>query len=185
MSRLGNKAIELLKDVTVEVKGLDVNVKGPKGRLSQKISEDIEVKVDGGAKTILVVAKGEDRQTNANHGLYRSLIQNMVTGVSAGFEKNLILEGVGYRVVAAGRNGQKLSFSLGFCHAIEYFVHPDVKVTLDGNTKVKLESHDKQLLGQTAAEIRAIRPPEPYKGKGVRYSDEVIRKKLGKAAAKK
>lgn len=185
MSRLGNKAIELSPSVTVEVKGLEVLVKGPKGTLSQMISEDVEVKVDGAAKLILVSAKGESRQTKANHGLYRSLIQNMVTGVSSGFEKNLILEGVGYRVVAAGQSGQKLSFSLGFCHPLEYFVHPDVKVTLDGNTKVKLVSHDKQLLGQTAAEIRSLRPPEPYKGKGVRYSDEVIRRKLGKAASKK
>jgi large subunit ribosomal protein L6 len=105
----------------------------------------------------------------------------MINGASKGFEKTLLLEGVGYRVVAAGK---KLTFSLGFCHPIDYFVHPDVKATVDGNTTLKLESHDKQLLGQTAAEIRSLRKPEPYKGKGIRYSDEVIRKKVGKAASK-
>jgi large subunit ribosomal protein L6 len=163
------------------VKDLLVTVKGPKCELSQLISDDIEVQVDGDAKQIVIVAKGEGRQTKANHGLYRSLIQNMVTGVSTGFTKSLILEGVGYRVVAANR---KLTFSLGFCHPIDYFVHPDITCTLDGNTKIKLESSDKQLLGQVASEIRALRKPEPYKGKGVRYSDEVIRKKIGKAASK-
>lgn len=181
MSRLGKKAIELPEKVAVEVQGTTVTVKGPKCELVQKISEDIEVQVDGDSKKIELVAKGESRQTKANHGLYRSLIQNMVTGVSTGFVKELILEGVGYRVVAAKN---KLTFSLGFCHPIDYFVHPDVSITLDGNTKVKLEASDKQLLGQVASEIRALRKPEPYKGKGIRYSDEVIRKKIGKAASK-
>jgi large subunit ribosomal protein L6 len=181
MSRLGKKAIDLPQGVEVDVKDLLVTVKGPKGELSQVISDDIEVQVDGDAKQILLVAKGEGRQTKANHGLYRSLIQNMVTGASVGFVKSLLLEGVGYRVVAVKN---KLTFSLGFCHPIDYFMHPEMKCTLDGNTKIKLESSDKQLLGQVASEIRALRKPEPYKGKGVRYSDEVIRKKIGKAASK-
>jgi large subunit ribosomal protein L6 len=181
MSRLGKKAIGLPAGVEVNVKDLLVTVKGPKGELSQLISDDIEVQVDGDAKQAVLVAKGEGRQTKANHGLYRSLIQNMVTGASVGFSKELLLEGVGYRVVAAKN---KLTFSLGFCHPIDYFVNPDIKCTLDGNTKIKLESSDKQLLGQVASEIRALRKPEPYKGKGVRYADEVIRKKIGKAASK-
>jgi large subunit ribosomal protein L6 len=181
MSRLGKQAIELPAGVAVEVSGSDVSVKGPKGELSITVSPDIEVKVDGEAKQVVVTANGEDRQSKANHGLYRSLLQNMVTGTATGFTKTLLLEGVGYRVVLAG---QKLTLSLGFCHTIDYFVNPGVKVTVDGNTTIKLESHDKQLLGQTAAEIRELRKPEPYKGKGIRYSDEVIRKKLGKAAAK-
>jgi len=181
MSRLGKKAIDLPAGVEVEVAGALVTVKGSKGQLTQEISSDIEVQVDGEAKSLSLVAKGEGRQTKANHGLYRSLLQNMVTGVSQGFVKQLILEGVGYRVVAVKN---KLTLSLGFCHVIDYYVHPDITVTLEGNTNIKLECSDKQLLGQVASEIRALRKPEPYKGKGIRYSDEVIRKKLGKAASK-
>lgn len=181
MSRLGKKAIALPDGVTIETKGSGVVVKGSKGELTQEISSDVKVVVDADAKVANVEALQEGRQTRANHGLYRSLIQNMVTGVSAGFVKQLTLEGVGYRVVA---EKQKLIFSIGFCHPVEFFVHPDVKVTVDGNTEVKLESNDKQLLGQVAADIRALRKPEPYKGKGIRYSDEVIRRKVGKAAAK-
>mgnify|MGYP006422821565 CR=1 FL=1 len=179
MSRLGKQPIELPAGVEVKVTDQSVTVKGPKGELSQPFSSDIGIKIE--EKSVLVEALQNSRETRANHGLYRSLIQNMVTGVSAGFSKSLVLEGVGYRVVAAKN---KLTLSLGFCHPIDYFVHPNVVVTLDGNTNIKLEATDKQLLGQVAAEIRALRKPEPYKGKGVRYSDEVIRKKVGKAAAK-
>lgn len=179
MSRLGKKAIGIPKGVEVSVEGLNVSVKGPKGELSQNISDDIKVAVE--EDMVQVSALTEGRQTRANHGLYRSLINNMVTGVSKGYVKELLLEGVGYRVASAKN---KLTLSLGFCHPIEYWVHPSVNVELDGNTKIKLECHDKQLVGQVAAEIRSLRKPEPYKGKGIRYSDEVIRKKVGKAAAK-
>ena len=181
MSRLGKKAIELPANVAVEVNGVDVTVKGPKGELSLQVSDSINVNVDTDAKKLEVSTTEIDRRSKANHGLYRSLLQNMVIGTSVGFSKTLLLEGVGYRVVLAGN---KLTLSLGFCHPVDYFVHPQVKVSVDGNTTIKLESHDKQLLGQTAAEIREIRKPEPYKGKGIRYSDEVIRRKLGKAASK-
>lgn len=181
MSRLGKKPIELPEGVEVTFNNSIATVKGPKGTLEQQISSDISLQIDNDKKLLTVEAKQESRQTKANHGLYRALLNNMVIGVNKGYEKGLILEGVGYRV-AAQKN--KLVFTLGFCHSIEYIVPPNVTATIDGNTKIKLESHDKQLIGQIASEIRALRKPEPYKGKGIRYSDEVIRKKVGKAASK-
>jgi len=179
MSRLGKKPIELPAGIEVSVANGVFTAKGPKGELTQAISSDITVTIE--EKQIVLTKQGETRQASANHGLYRSLIANMIEGVNKGFTKDLILEGVGYRVTATGK---KLSFSLGFCHPIDYFLNPEVKATIDGNTKLKLECYDKQVLGQVAAEIRSLRKPEPYKGKGVRYGDEVIRKKLGKAASK-
>jgi len=179
MSRLGKKSIELPKGVELRIDGNTVTVKGSKGQLSQEISSDIRIKVEG--NEVVLEALNESRETKAKHGLYRSLVNNMVIGVSTGFVKQLLLEGVGYRVTGAKN---KLSLTLGFCHPIDYYVHPEIRVSLDGNTQIKLEGSDKQLLGQVAAEIRALRKPEPYKGKGVRYSDEIIRKKVGKAAAK-
>jgi large subunit ribosomal protein L6 len=181
MSRLGRKPIDLPEGVEVKVETGSVTVKGKNGELSQEIVGDIQVVLSEDGKQVVIERSTEDRPTRSKHGLYRSLIANMVEGVSKGFAKDLLLEGVGYRVAA---QGQKLTFALGFCHPIEYWVHPDVKITVDGNTKLKLECFEKQLLGQVAAEIRALRKPEPYKGKGIRYADEVIRKKLGKAAAK-
>ncbi|MBF0198504.1 MAG: 50S ribosomal protein L6 [Planctomycetes bacterium] len=179
MSRLGKKPIAIPGGVEVKCADSVVSIKGPKGALTQEISSDIKVNIE--EKEVVLEATQEGRTARANHGLYRSLISNMVSGVSEGFVKKLELEGVGYRV-AEVKN--KLTFQLGYCHPIEYYVHPEVKVTLDGNTKITLEGIDKQLIGQVAAEIRGLRKPEPYKGKGVRYSDEVIRKKVGKAAAK-
>jgi len=181
MSRLGKKPVDLPEGVEFKVEDGAVVAKGKLGELRQEISSEIQVDLSEDGKQVVLTRSGDDREIKAKHGLYRALIANMFTGVSKGFEKNLTLEGVGYRVAA---QGSKLVFSLGFCHPVEYWVHPEVKVTLDGNTKIKLECHDKQLLGQVAAEIRALRKPEPYKGKGIRYSDEVIRKKLGKAASK-
>jgi large subunit ribosomal protein L6 len=181
MSRLGKKPIEVPDSVEVTVDANLVKIKGPKGELQQDISSDIEVAFSKDDKLVTVSANREGGETRARHGLYRSLIRNMVDGVSKGFVKELLLEGVGYRVAA---QQQKLTLQVGYCHAVEFFVPKQVKVELDGNTKIKLESHDKQLIGQVAAEIRSIRKPEPYKGKGIRYADEVIRKKVGKAAAK-
>lgn len=179
MSRLGNKPVELPEGVEVTLQDNVMTVKGPKGVLTQSYSTDVKITIED--KQVVLEGSGESRQSKANHGLYRSLLSNMVVGVSKGFVKDLILEGVGYRVIATGN---KLVFSLGFCHVIDYYVHPEVKVSVDGNTKLKLECYDKQLLGQVAAEVRSLRKPEPYKGKGIRYSDEVIRKKIGKAASK-
>lgn len=179
MSRLGKKPIALPSGIEATAKGNVFTVKGPKGELSQEYSSDVTVTIEDSVVTL--EGANETRQHRANHGLYRALFANMIDGVAKGFVKDLELEGVGYRVVAAGK---KLTFSLGFCHQIDYFVHPEVKASVDGNTKLKLECHDKQLLGQVASEIRSLRKPEPYKGKGIRYSDEVIRKKVGKAASK-
>jgi large subunit ribosomal protein L6 len=181
MSRLGKKPIEVPEGIDITIDSNLVKIKGPKGELQQDYSSDLEISYSKEDKVINVVAKAEGSDTRARHGLYRSLIRNMVDGCSKGFIKELLLEGVGYRVA---EQQNKLTLQVGFCHAVEFFVPKDVKVTLDGNTKIKLESHDKQLIGQVAAEIRSIRKPEPYKGKGIRYSDEVIRKKVGKAAAK-
>ena len=128
-----------------------------------------------------MIAENNEKQTKAFHGLYRSLIQNMVLGVSQGYKKTILLEGVGYRV---SKKGNTLIFLVGFCHPIEYMLPPHVKAILEGNTTIVLESHDKQLIGKVASEIRGIRPPEPYKGKGIRYAEEQIRRKVGKAMAK-
>jgi large subunit ribosomal protein L6 len=181
MSRLGKKPIEIPEGIDVNIDESFVKIKGPKGELEQEYSSDLDINFSSEDKLITLTANAEGSETRARHGLYRSLIRNMVDGCSKGFVKELLLEGVGYRVA---EQQNKLTLQVGFCHAVEFFVPKQVKVTLDGNTKIKLESHDKQLIGQVAAEIRSIRKPEPYKGKGIRYSDEVIRKKVGKAAAK-
>lgn len=181
MSRLGKQPIEVPTGVEIKIDGLSVSVKGPKGELSQQVSEDVKVEFDKDANKVVLTADASQRETRARHGLYRSLIRNMVDGVSKGYVKELLLEGVGYRVAA---QQQKLVLQVGYCHPVEFYVPKSVAVSIDGNTKIKLESHDKQLIGQVAAEIRGIRKPEPYKGKGIRYSDEVIRRKVGKAGSK-
>ncbi|MBF0243655.1 MAG: 50S ribosomal protein L6 [Planctomycetes bacterium] len=180
MSRLGKKPIDVPAGVDVSIDKGRVSVKGPLGGLQQTFSNDIHVKFDGDKRQILVESGSEEKETRARHGLYRSLIMNVVDGVSKGFEKKLELQGVGYRV---SLQGNRLTFLLGFCHAVEYWVHPQVKVEIDGNTRLKLECIDKQLLGQVSAEIRSLRPPEPYKGKGIRYVGEQVRRKIGKAQA--
>lgn len=181
MSRLGKKIITVPEGVKVSVKDRLVSVEGPKGALSQKISTDIDMEYVEASREIKLVANISSQQTRANHGLYRSLIANMVTGASQGYSKGLELEGVGYRVAM---QGQRLTLSLGYCHPIEFLVPKGIQVSVDGNTKICLEGHDKQKLGQVAADLRALRPPEPYKGKGIRYTDEVIRRKVGKAVSK-
>ncbi len=179
MSRLGKQPVAIPEKVEVSMADGTITVKGPNGTLSQKISDDIKVVIDD--KQIIFEALLDSRQTRANHGLYRALANNMVQGVSEGFTKRLLLEGVGYRVAAVGN---RLVMSIGFCHAIEYHVPSVVQVTVEGNTKIQLKCHDKHMLGQIASEIRSIRPPEPYKGKGIRYEGEVVRRKVGKAMSK-
>ena len=181
MSRLGKQPVAILDKVEVEVRDGLVRVKGPKGVLEQRFSPSIKVEVDRDHKLVRLEALDGERETKARHGLYRALVQNMVLGVAQGYRMDLMLEGVGYRVT---QQGQKLDLNVGFCHTIEYILPPSVKATMDGNTKFALESHDKRLLGQIAAEIRSIRPPEPYKLKGIRFTDEVVRKKVGKAVTK-
>jgi large subunit ribosomal protein L6 len=180
MSRIGKNPITIPAGVTVEVSDNVITVKGKLGQLTQEYS-DITVKIEEGVITLERPSDHKDQR--AKHGLYRSLINNMIVGVSAGFTKELELVGVGYR---ASNAGQKLDLALGFSHNIILEVAPEVKletVSEKGkNPIVKLTSHDKQLLGAVAAKIRSFRKPEPYKGKGVKFVGEVLRRKAGKSA---
>jgi len=185
MSRVGKAPINLPANVQINVsKGNLVTIKGPKGELSQQLDPDITVEVDNG---VLSVKRPTDQKRHRSlHGLYRALLNNMVQGVSAGFVRELELVGVGYR---ASNTGQVLELTLGFSHPIFFALPDEIQVTTfqekGKNPMIRLESIDKQLLGQVAAKIRAMRKPEPYKGKGVKYSDEILRRKAGKSAAKK
>ncbi|CAL2101927.1 50S ribosomal subunit protein L6 [Tenacibaculum sp. 190130A14a] len=181
MSRIGKSPISLPQGVEVKVDGNVVTVKGKLGELTQNLTSDITVKVEDG--TINLERPSDSKEHKAAHGLYRALINNMVEGVSKGYTKELELVGVGYR---ASNQGQKLDLALGFSHNIILELAPEVKVeTISEKGKnpiVKLTSHDKQLVGQVAAKIRGFRKPEPYKGKGVKFVGEVIRRKAGKSA---
>lgn len=185
MSRIGNKIITLPAGVTVEVSaGNLVTVKGPKGTLSQQIDQDIIVKIEDGVLT--VARPTEQKRHKAMHGLYRSLINNMVVGVSEGYQKDLEIIGVGYK---AANQGNILELSLGYSHAIFMSIPAEVSVATamekGKNPMVTLKSIDKQLIGQVAAKIKSLRPVEPYKGKGVRFLGEQVRRKAGKAGGKK
>jgi large subunit ribosomal protein L6 len=175
MSRIGRKVIELPKDVTVERKGGEVQVKGPKGTLSESLPTSITIEVAG---TEVRFTRADDRTpTRAAHGLARALVANMVQGVTKGFVRELEIQGVGYRAEAAG---QKLKLTLGYSHPIQVDVPAGLKVSVQDN-KIKIEGADKGVVGQFAANVRELRPPEPYKGKGVRYVGEHVRRKVGKA----
>ncbi|HRO43462.1 MAG TPA: 50S ribosomal protein L6 [Flavipsychrobacter sp.] len=184
MSRIGKKTIAVSSGVTVSVSPTnEVTVKGPKGELKETLDRDIKVEV---ANNEITISRPTDQiRHRALHGLYRSLVANMVSGVTNGFKKELELVGVGYR---AAVTGQQVDMALGFSHNIIFEVPKEIKVSAIAekgqNPRIILESIDKQLLGQVAAKIRSLRKPEPYKGKGVRYSDEVVRRKAGKAAGK-
>jgi large subunit ribosomal protein L6 len=183
MSRIGKAPVSIPDGVTIDVKDGVVTVKGAKGELTQEINPAITCKVEDGELTL--VRSNEEKQTKALHGLYRSLINNMVEGVSKGYTIKQELVGVGYR---AKVQGQQLEVALGFSHPIIFELPSEVKVSADQakgqNPIITLESHDKQLIGQVAAKIRSFRKPEPYKGKGVRFVGEHIRRKAGKAAGK-
>ncbi|MCH2214381.1 MAG: 50S ribosomal protein L6 [Flavobacteriales bacterium] len=183
MSRIGNAPISIPDGVTVDVNDAVVTVKGAKGELTQEISPAIKCKIEEGILTL--ERTNEEKQTKALHGLYRSLINNMVEGVSQGYTIKQELVGVGYR---AKVQGQKLEVALGFSHPIIFELPTEIKVSAEQakgqNPIITLESHDKQLIGQVAAKIRSFRKPEPYKGKGVRFVGEHIRRKAGKAAGK-
>ena len=184
MSRIGKAPIEIPAGVTVTVNGDLVTVKGPKGELSQKVNSDLTVKVEDGH--VVVTRPSDDREHRAQHGLYRALIHNMVVGVSQGYRKEMELVGVGYRATS---EGQVLELSLGFSHAIYIKLPKEVKVEAkterNKNPLIILESDDKQLLGQVCAKIHSLRKPEPYKGKGIKFVGEVIRRKSGKSAGAK
>lgn len=184
MSRIGKKAINLPKGVTISVTPAnEVVVKGPKGELRQEMDRDIKVSVEG--DVVNIVRPTDQIRHRALHGLYRSLVANMIVGVTDGFRKDLELVGVGYR---AAVNGQQIDMALGFSHNIIMDLPKEVKASATAekgkNPTITLESIDKQLLGQVAAKIRSLRKPEPYKGKGVRYANEVVRRKAGKSAGK-
>ncbi|WP_299675232.1 50S ribosomal protein L6 [uncultured Tenacibaculum sp.] len=181
MSRIGKSPITLPQGVEVKVNDNVVTVKGKLGELSQKLTSDITLKIEDG--TLTLERPSDSKEHKAAHGLYRALINNMVEGVSKGYTKELELVGVGYR---ASNQGQKLDLALGFSHNIVLELAPEVKIETVSekgkNPIVKLTSHDKQLVGQVAAKIRSFRKPEPYKGKGVKFVGEVIRRKAGKSA---
>jgi large subunit ribosomal protein L6 len=177
MSRIGRQPIEVPAGVEVKVQGLEVLVSGPKGKLKRTIDPRISVKLED--KKVILTRQGEDKATRALHGLYRALINNMVTGVKDGFSKNLELSGVGYR---AAKEGKKLVMTLGFSHPVNFDPPEGIEFTVEGQNKVKVAGIDRELVGQIAANIRAARPVEPYKGKGIKYEGEVVRRKAGKAA---
>ena len=180
MSRIGKNPVAIPEGVTVDVKDNVITVKGKLGELTQEIS-DVSVKIEEG--NVIVERPSDAKDHRAKHGLYRSLVNNMIEGVSNGWTKQLELVGVGYR---ASNQGQKLDLAIGFSHNIVMDIAPEVKVeTISEKGKnpiVKLTSHDKQLVGQVAAKIRGFRKPEPYKGKGIKFVGEIIRRKAGKSA---
>jgi large subunit ribosomal protein L6 len=179
MSRIGRKPIAIPKGVEVGIQGQQVEVKGPKGRLELRVHELCSVRIADGS---VVVARGaEHRSARALHGLTRALVANMVHGVTEGFERKLEIQGIGYRVQMTGRN---LTFTLGYSHPIVYALPEGVTAEVEKQTGITLRGVDKYLVGQTAAQLRALRPPDSYKGKGVRYAGEVVRKKVGKTGAK-
>ena len=182
MSRIGNSPINIPDGVTIQFENNIINAKGKLGELSQEINPAITLDID--ENTITLSRKNDQKENRSMHGLYRALIYNMVHGVSVGYTKKLELIGVGYR---AATNGQKLDFSVGFSHNIVFDIPQEIKVTAEtekGKAPViTLTSHDKQLLGAVASKIRSFRKPEPYKGKGIRYVDEYVRRKAGKTAA--
>ncbi len=183
MSRIGKLPVAVPSGVNVTLGEGEVVVKGPKGELRQAImTQAVEVKLEDGK--VVVERKGDTKPQRSLHGLTRTLISNMVLGVSKGFRKSLEIQGVGYR---AAKSGEKLNLSLGYSHPVVFEAPKGITLTVEGQNKIHVDGIDKQQVGQVAAKIRSLRAPEPYKGKGIRYEGEIIRKKLGKAgkAAKK
>lgn len=177
MSRIGNSPIVIPENVTVQVDGQIVKVDGPKGVLERVVHSLIKVELSN--KQIILKRKGDNRLSRSVHGLTRSLINNMVTGVTQGFSRGLELVGVGYRAIGGGDN---LNLTIGFSHPVTVTAPTGVSFTVADNTKITVSGIDKELVGQVAANIRAIKPPEVYKGKGIRYEEESVRRKPGKAA---
>ena len=175
MSRIGKQPVVIPAKVKVDIKGRTVQVEGPKGKLDMQLPERTSARVEGG--NVIVSRAGEDSESRALHGLSRSLIFNMVQGVSEGFVKKLEIQGVGFK---AAVQGKVVNLSLGYSHPLSYPIPDQVKVTVEENTKLTIEGPNKQVVGQVAAEIRSFYPPEPYKGKGVRYADEKVVRKEGK-----
>ncbi|MBI4410318.1 MAG: 50S ribosomal protein L6 [Gemmatimonadetes bacterium] len=179
MSRVGKKPVAIPKGVTVSVDGSTVRVKGPRGELAHTFPAEMRIHVTDGR--VVVDSPGEAKSQRALHGLTRALINNMVLGVTQGYRKALEIVGVGYR---AEKRGKKLVLSVGFSHPVEYPEPAGITITTPAPTAIVVEGADKQKVGQVAAELRAVRPPEPYKGKGIRYQGEHVRRKAGKTGAK-
>ncbi len=179
MSRIGKRPIPIPPKVTVTIAGQQVAVKGPKGELSRVLPA--EVAVEQQDSTLLVKRQDESRAARQRHGLCRTLVANMVEGVSQGFQRKLEIQGVGYRAQVQGSN---LVLNIGYSHQVEIKPPDGVQFVVEGNTNVIVSGIDKEVVGNTAAKVRAVRPPEVYKGKGIRYSGEVVRRKVGKAGGK-
>lgn len=179
MSRIGKRPITIPNKVTVEINGQTVVVKGPKGTLERTLP--IQVKVEQEGETIQVLRQNESRVARERHGLARTLVANMVEGVSSGFSKRLEIQGVGYRAQA---QGSKLTLNVGYSKPVEMAMPKEIQVAVENNTQVVISGIDKEVVGNIAAQIRAVRPPEPYKGKGIRYQGEFVRRKAGKTGKK-
>ena len=179
MSRIGRKPVTVPKGVTLQVEGNNVAVKGPRGELRRSLHPDMQIALDKDQFT--VARPSEEKRHKALHGLTRTLVQNMVDGVSKGFSKSLEIQGVGYKAEAKPYG---VNLIVGYSHPVKYEAPKGIKITVDNNTMVKIEGADKELVGQVAAELRSVRPPEPYKGKGIRYVGEQVRRKAGKTGAK-
>jgi large subunit ribosomal protein L6 len=179
MSRIGRKPVTVPKGVTLQVQGNTVAVKGPRGELRRTLHPEMEVALADDQFT--VTRPSDEKRHKALHGLTRTLVQNMVEGVSKGFAKSLEIQGVGYKAEAKPYG---VNLIVGYSHPVKYEAPKGIKITVDNNTMVKIEGADKELVGQVAAELRSVRPPEPYKGKGIRYVGEQVRRKAGKTGAK-
>ncbi|MBC5794351.1 MAG: 50S ribosomal protein L6 [Sphaerospermopsis kisseleviana] len=179
MSRIGKRPITVPAKVQVAIDGTKVVVKGPKGELSRDLPANVIVSQEG--ETLLVTRRDETRTSRQMHGLSRTLVANMVEGVSQGFQRRLEIQGVGYRAQVQGRN---LVLNIGYSHQVQIEPPDGIQFAVENNTNVIVSGYDKEVVGNTAAKIRAVRPPEPYKGKGIRYSGEVVRRKAGKTGGK-
>jgi large subunit ribosomal protein L6 len=179
MSRIGKRPIQIPNKVEIAVDGQQVSVKGPKGQLSRVLPAEVIVELDG--ETLSVKRRDESRVARQRHGLSRTLVANMVEGVSQGFQKRLQIQGVGYRAQVQGRN---LILNVGYSKPVEINPPEGINVQVENNTEVIVSGIDKEVVGNTAAKIRDVRPPEPYKGKGIRYAGEQVRRKAGKAGKK-
>jgi large subunit ribosomal protein L6 len=179
MSRIGKQPVPVPSGVDVAVDGLSVTVKGPKGEFTRVMPEGVHITVDG--DEVVVTRDSDSKDNRARHGLVRSLVNNMVIGVTEGYEKNLEMVGVGYR---AAQKGSDLELQVGFSHPVKIEAPEGITLSVEDQTKIKVVGINKVLVGQVAANIRKVRPPEPYKGKGIKYVDEVVRRKAGKAAGR-
>jgi large subunit ribosomal protein L6 len=179
MSRIGRKPVAVPQGVTVQVEGNSVTVKGPRGELRRDLHPEMEIALKDNQFT--VTRPSEEKRHKALHGLTRTLMQNMVDGVSKGFSKSLEIQGVGYKAEAKPYG---VNLIVGFSHPVKYEAPKGIKISVDNNVMIKVEGANKELVGQVAAELRQVRPPEPYKGKGVRYVGEQVRRKAGKTGAK-